>query len=84
MNISPEPQQWSYNVPSNGRNLEPSYALIDSQSVKITYNSEKHGYDGGKTKGRKRYIVTDIMGNLLCIHVHAANIYDTRGQSFHF
>ena len=31
---------------------------------------------GEKTKGRKRHIVTDTMGNLLCIHVHAANIHD--------
>ena len=30
------------------RNSEPSYALIDSQSVKTIYSSEKRGYDGGK------------------------------------
>jgi putative transposase len=30
-----------------------------------------------KVKGRKRHIVTDIMGNLLAIKVHAANIHDT-------
>ena len=34
----------------NGRNPEPSYALIDSQSVKTTYNSEKRGYNGGKKR----------------------------------
>ena len=28
-------------------------------------------------KGRKRHIVTDTMGNLLKIKVHAANIHDT-------
>ena len=32
-----------------------------------------------KTKGRKRHLVTDTMGNLLCVHVHAANIHDTKG-----
>lgn len=32
-----------------------------------------------KTKGRKRHIVTDAMGNLLCVHVHAGNIHDTKG-----
>lgn len=32
---------------------------------------------GEKTKGRKRHIVTDIRGNLLCVYVHAANIHDT-------
>ncbi len=39
---------------------------------------------GEKTKGRKRHIVTDTMGNLLCIHVHAANIHDTKGGVFTF
>ena len=33
-----------------------------------------------KTKGRKRHIVTDTMGNLLCVHVHADNIHDTRAE----
>jgi len=28
--------------------------------------------------GRKRHIVTDTMGNLLAIEVHAANIHDTK------
>ena len=32
---------------------------------------------GKKVKGRKRHIVTDIMGNLLHVLVHAANIHDT-------
>lgn len=27
--------------------------------------------------GKKRHIITDTMGNLLCIHVHAVNIHDT-------
>ena len=29
-------------------------------------------------KGRKRHIVTDIMGNLLAVVVHAANIHDEK------
>lgn len=33
---------------------------------------------GKKVKGRKRHIVTDVMGNLLAIVVHAANIHDTK------
>ena len=28
-----------------------------------------------KIKGRKRHIVTDTLGNLLCVCVHAANIH---------
>jgi len=34
---------------------------------------------GKKVKGRKRHIVVDIMGNVLAIVVHAANIHDTKG-----
>ena len=33
---------------------------------------------GEKTKGHKRHIVTDTMGNLLTVVVHAANIHDTK------
>jgi hypothetical protein len=31
-----------------GRNIDPSYSIIDSQSVKTTGASEKRGIDGGK------------------------------------
>ncbi|MDR2899686.1 MAG: hypothetical protein LBU94_05185 [Clostridiales bacterium] len=31
-----------------------------------------------KSKGRKRHIVVDTMGNLLAVTVHAANIHDTK------
>ena len=31
-----------------GRNENPSYAIIDSQSVKTTYASEQRGFDRGK------------------------------------
>lgn len=37
-----------------------------------------------KTKGRKRHIVTDIMGNILAVHIHAANIHDTKGECYVF
>lgn len=60
------------------RKSEPSYGIIDSQSVKTMYASEERGFDGGKKiKGRKRHTVTDTMGNLLMVKVHAANIHDT-------
>ena len=67
-----------------GRNEEPSYALIDSQSVKQRVMEKIMDMTGKKTKGRKRHIVTDTMGNLLCIHVHAANIHDTKGGVYTF
>jgi putative transposase len=56
---------------------EPSYGLIDSQSVKTTNKNENRGFDGKKVNGRKRHIVTDIIGNLFAVKVHAANIHDT-------
>ena len=39
---------------AEGRKDSPSYAIIDSQSVKTVYASEKRGIDGGKkSKGQK-------------------------------
>jgi len=35
-----------------------------------------------KPKGRKWHIVTDIMGNILAVNVHAANKHDTKGGVF--
>lgn len=32
------------------KDAEPGYALIDSQSVKTAYRSDKKGYDGGKKR----------------------------------
>ena len=38
-----------------GRNPNPSYAIIDSQSVKTQYRGEARGYDGGKkNQGKKK------------------------------
>jgi putative transposase len=61
------------------RKPSPTYGLIDSQSAKTALASDDRGFDGGKkVKGRKRHIVTDIMGNLLAVSVHAANIHDSK------
>jgi putative transposase len=60
------------------RSASPTYAIIDSQSVKTQYNSEERGIDGGKlVKGRKRHVGVDILGNMLEVQVHAANRNDT-------
>ena len=62
-----------------GRHANPSYAIIDAQSVKTQYASEERGIDGGKkVKGHKRHIVVDIIGCLLHVLVHAANLSDTK------
>jgi transposase len=63
-----------------GRNLAPSAAIIDSQSVPTTESGGPRGVDAGKRiKGRKRHIVTDTEGFLLAVQVHAANIQDPHG-----
>ncbi|WP_254229341.1 transposase [Wolbachia pipientis] len=57
------------------RNHNPTYSIIDSQSVKTTYAAKERGIDGGKKV--KRHIVTDTQGHLLNIMVHPANIHGT-------
>jgi len=63
-----------------GRHESPSAACIDSRSVKTTRSGgECRGVDGGKkTKGRKHHIVTDTLGLLLVVVVHAANVHDSK------
>jgi putative transposase len=65
---------------AQGRDEEPSAAMIDSQSVKGTRTSGTRGYDAGKkVKGSKRHLLVDALGLLLCVVVHAANIQDRDG-----
>ena len=63
-----------------GRNLTPSYIIVDSQSTKTNYEGEAIGFHGGKkVKGRSRQIAVDTQGNIWSAHVHAANTADTKG-----
>lgn len=64
-----------------GRNAHPSAACVDSQSVKTGGAAQEKGFDGGKkVKGRKRTILVDTLGLLLCVVVHGAHRSDQAGM----
>jgi putative transposase len=64
---------------AEGRQPDPSAALVDSQSVRAaeTVARSSRGFDGGKkVNGRKRHIATDTTGLLLVVLVTAASVQD--------
>lgn len=59
------------------RNVEPSGAVVDSQSVKTSPQGGPKGYDGGKkVVGRKRHLLVDTTGILLAVLLTPANVQD--------
>ena len=57
---------------------------IDSQSVDGDVNLDQKGIDGNKkVKGRKRHIVTDVLGLIFFCMITAANVSDIHpGREF--
>ena len=63
---------------ADGRNAEPSAAILDSRTLQSTPESgARAGYDGAKRKkGNKVHLMVDTLGHLLALRVTAANEQD--------
>lgn len=62
---------------TEGRQVAPTAAIIDSQSVKTPDQSGERGYDAGKKiKGRKRHVAVDTLGLVLAIMITSAATQD--------
>jgi transposase len=62
-----------------GREVDPTAAIVDSQSVRAAANVPRSttGWDGGKrVGGRKRHLVEDCLGLVLAVAVTAASVQD--------
>lgn len=65
---------------AEGRDSQPTAAILDSQSVKSDPHGGAVGYDAAKRiKGRKRHLLVDTMGLLLGIEITPASTPEREG-----
>jgi transposase len=65
---------------ADGRDPDPSAAVLDAQSIKSSEGGEQRGFDmGKKTTGRKRHVVVDTLGLILVVMVTSASVQDRPG-----
>jgi transposase len=63
-----------------GRDPQPSAAVVDSQTAHSQEGGEGIGWDAGKrTRGRKRHLLVDTRGLLRKAVVHAASVHERAG-----
>ena len=62
---------------TTGRQVAPTAAIIDSQSVKTPDQAGERGYDAGKNvKGRKRHLAVDSLGLIMGLTITTADVQD--------
>lgn len=65
---------------SPSRNEEPTAAVLDSQSTRLSPQGGESGFDAGKkVKGRMHHLVVDTLGLLLAVCITAASVQDRQG-----
>jgi transposase len=65
---------------ADGRDPEPSAAVLDAQSIVSGEGGQARGFDMAKqTRGRKRHLVVDTLGLVLVVMVTSAAVQDRPG-----